>query len=485
MAQYTADFAGDTPGSPPPGFTVRWNVSGSPVWSVTADADASADRIVQLSGASTVKRLLSFDAVDGDANRDEVEVLTRVRISTMNNNFKPVIVVRGSGASGFENGYAVSITLNNIGFYRYVNGGGFNNIGHFNNLFISPAATWLYIRFRVEGTTLKARSWTDQQPEPGWWPAQVTNTQVSGVGWVGFNTFENVTTYAWDYLIVATDGDTADFSDLPATDEIHATTASYCVIGNIPSESIEATTGRYAAVVEEGEPMIATKAAYCVVCLGRIEVPYVYAWPATLDGHDFYFLQLQNLTLVQDTYSEQWYNWGSGASELWRAQYGINWLGNISRITDDLGGTRISNILVGDNTTGALYFLDPEGDEDDDADGTTVPFQRLIYGQAVAYGTDFTPCYGVSLRGSIGEFVDAANMNVTLSYSDNQGHSFYTLPDGAITLTNGNWTEEVSWRSLGSFRNPGRIFRFEDFGALIRVDALQWDDGETDVSFES
>lgn len=241
--------------------------------------------------------------------------------------------------------------------------------------------------------------------------------------------------------------------------------------------SIEASQANLTLPVVTDLTMQATKANCQVVCLGKKELPHILAWTATLDGHDYYFLQLSDLTLVYDFHSEQWYNWGSAARELWRAQIGIDWNANLGHITGQGGELGASSILVGDYISGALYFLDPNLNEDEDYahPGKTLGFQRLTYGQLTLRGIDYIPCNGVQISGSIGENVNASDMDVTLSYSDDQGHTFVNA--GSITFENGNYEQNFHWRSLGSFRGPGRIFKIEDWGAFVRIDGLDMDDG--------
>lgn len=243
-------------------------------------------------------------------------------------------------------------------------------------------------------------------------------------------------------------------------------------------EAIQATQVNYSIPVVEEQTLVATKANYQVVCLGRRELPRVLAWTATLDGHDYYFLQLSDLTLVYDFHSEQWYNWGSSSAELWRAQIGVDWNANLAYIIGSGEAIGASSILVGDYISGALYFLDTNMAEDENyaSPGTRTGFQRLAYGQLAMRGINHVACNGVQIAGSIGENVTASDMSVTLSYSDDQGHTFYECD--AITLVNSEYEMNLHWRSLGSFRGPGRIFKIEDWGALNRIDGMDMDDGE-------
>lgn len=203
---------------------------------------------------------------------------------------------------------------------------------------------------------------------------------------------------------------------------------------------------------------------------GRVDDPVVRAWTFTLDGHDFYVLRLGNdETLVYDVATEQWYVWGSSDTKLWRAYNGHNWLA-----ADNQARDYGSNIFVGDDGNGALYFLDPDGDTDDDAiEGSSVsrPFTRKITGQVTNKGYNSAKVYGVYLEGSLADLPDDVSLaTVNLSYSDDRGVTYNDAGD--VTLVDGDNNVRAVWRSLGSLKMPGRLFQITDTGSLKRIDYL-------------
>jgi hypothetical protein len=130
-------------------------------------------------------------------------------------------------------------------------------------------------------------------------------------------------------------------------------------------------------------------------------------------------------------------------------------------------------VLVGDDGNGSLYFLDPLGSYDDDANfGSDSPrtFLREITGQVITMSFDSVPCFGVQLMGSAGETTDAVNTTVALLTSDDRGHTYddHDTQDVAI----GDYSARVEWWSLGAFSAPGRLFKVQDYGALQRIDYL-------------
>lgn len=257
--------------------------------------------------------------------------------------------------------------------------------------------------------------------------------------------------------------------------DIRASQAIVLAAGNYSAENVAASQAQVLAAVggAGGMDIRASQSLVLVAALGRVSDPRVRAWPFTLDEHSFYVLRLGNSeTLLYEETMEDWYVWGSGESDLWRAYTGCNWL----------GGRRVSgfsNIVVGDDGNGALYFLAPDHDYDDDAllgDASPRSFTRVITGQLHLKGYDSVPCYGVQLLGSIGETVDDG-LTVNLSISDDRGYSYVDMGD--LTVGAEDYVARLNWQSLGSMTAPGRLFRVSDAGMLRRIDSLtmEGDDG--------
>lgn len=211
-------------------------------------------------------------------------------------------------------------------------------------------------------------------------------------------------------------------------------------------------------------------------CIGRTTDPHVRAWMYTLDGHDFYVLRLgSDETLVYDVSTGTWSTFATGYGALWRAFNGQNWIG-----ADSISAGYGSNIVVGDDGNGALYFLDPDGDFDDDPlTGADTPreYERVAIGQIVAHGYDAKRCFGATILGSIGQqrSDDEDARTVSLAVSDDVGTSYVDL--GSLTIPVDEYSTRLNWRSIGSIRYPGRLFKVSDTGALKRIDGMDVDDG--------
>lgn len=266
--------------------------------------------------------------------------------------------------------------------------------------------------------------------------------------------------------------------DNPGTQEIRTSQFDLLTIFNFPSEQVDASQFDTMVTMERQgfTAMMEVSQFDCIAILrGAVDDPTVRAWTFTLDGHDFYVLKLGNTeTLVYDVFAEQWYIWGTRDTNRWRAFTGHNWLGG-RRHAEEYG----SNILVGDESNGALYFLNPmEITDDDPVSGADVPrpFLREIMGQIPMRGYDMKSCYGVSLMGAIGETADVTLTAITLFTSDDEGHSYDEHE--TLNIDPGDYPARADWNSgLGSFAAPGRLFLIQDRGALQRID---WLDMATD-----
>jgi hypothetical protein len=253
-------------------------------------------------------------------------------------------------------------------------------------------------------------------------------------------------------------------------DSLRITQFDLSYIWNIPSISIQSSQFDLSFVSEgTAQLMDVSQLDLLYVYRGRVADPKVRCFTFTLDGHDFYVIRLGTIeTLVFDTQTNQFYIWGSGDSLLWRAYDGCNWLGGYAQ-SAGFG----SNIVVGDDGNGSIYFLNPDADTDDDAiEGSTLQrdFVRRASGQVITKGYSSVRCYGVELLGSIGQYAGAAPSTVTLDYSDDRGQSY--VDAGTYTIDSADYEARLFWRSLGSIRAPGRIFRVTDYGALKRIDSL-------------
>lgn len=206
------------------------------------------------------------------------------------------------------------------------------------------------------------------------------------------------------------------------------------------------------------------------VVRGRDSNPKLRVWTYTLDGHDHYVLRLGTRgTLSYDTLSGEWTDLTSGEGGPFSVNDGVNWNG-----ATGYAGTFGSNVVVGSDSNGALFFFDPDADVDDDAlVGSETPrtFERAVYSEIPTSGYSLTPCFGIQVRGSIG----SNSGDVLLEYSDDRGNTYVSA--GTVSITDEDYDARLDWKSLGSIRAPGRIFRLTDTGTLKRIDSIDLDEG--------
>jgi hypothetical protein len=211
MSSYLQDFGGYTADSAPTGWTDRLDTD----WTLTVRAGdpVFGDQYLEVNpGTSDAHRLYSYDAVDGDANRDDSEVLMRVKKSSSYAVSNMIAAfVRGSGSSGSEYGYLARLTDDDLSLTKLVNGtwtavGSAVQVG--TSLYYIRDEWW-WIRFRVNGTSLKARAWGQNEVEPPFWHLDETDSDVSAAGWDGvWNRDDLGSNHMYvDYFGVGTNGD--------------------------------------------------------------------------------------------------------------------------------------------------------------------------------------------------------------------------------------------------------------------------------------
>lgn len=256
--------------------------------------------------------------------------------------------------------------------------------------------------------------------------------------------------------------------------ELQASLAGVFSIVNFPTLLIHASdVGAVVATNYLARNIQVSSVGALVVARGRIDNPKLRAWTFTLDGHDFYVLRCgDSFTLVYDVYSEQWMDWSSPDYEFWRPNTGMNWLGG-----QLFGSTYGSDVVVGDDVHGLLYFLDPEQPFDQSpvefAPVQERYFERITMGQVPIRGREVLPCFAAWITTDMGDpaYLGAG---VTLYTSDDGGETFDD--HGLVTVTPGEFAPELAWYSLGQIGAPGRLFKIVDDGAIARIDGMEMND---------
>lgn len=245
--------------------------------------------------------------------------------------------------------------------------------------------------------------------------------------------------------------------------------ANSLAVYNVPADQIKSTVaGVTVPFTRISQSMRVSQASVMAVVTGLVANPRLRSWYYTLDGHDMFVLRLGTAgkTLVFDLSTNQWAWWTSPDSPRWRPSCSTHW-----RTSGSLAGIYGSDVVVGDDSTGVLWVLDPmKGEDDRLIESGTIPFERIATGQMTATGRTPVPIYSVGLSASLGN-PKSTDATVLLNYSDDMGKTFVTANEPMVSES-GNYDQEFIWRSLGQVRAPGRLFRIVDHGAFARIDSL-------------
>lgn len=212
MAQYFTDFSEYATGVQPSDWTERWHTDAD--FTVETDAGATGGKRLEAVALAAQRHFLSWDAIDGDADRDDVEILTRFMMSTTAPSSLGVAAARGSGTDTTENALKTELDGQNTYVGKYT-AGSYSTID--NNPDSYVADVWYWLRVRWNGTAVQASRWTGALgDEPGAWEIDTTDTGITGVGWVGLMTWALDAVY-WDLIGVGTNGDSAPSETTQAT----------------------------------------------------------------------------------------------------------------------------------------------------------------------------------------------------------------------------------------------------------------------------
>ena len=220
MATYSTSFDSYTTDAQPSDWAMRWLTTGV-TWATRAKSGAEGGKVLERTQTTIARAHLSWDAVDADATRADSEILVRFRQS-VNNVAVMQLYARASGSAGSETFY--SVELASVSATSLVlgsrNGGVFNAIDSGvtqADILGLKANSWYYCRFRVNGTSLKARIWEDGKEEPSTWQLDAVDSAISAAGWSGVGANFSGTTVDYDWFSVGTNGDTAPLSTSTAT----------------------------------------------------------------------------------------------------------------------------------------------------------------------------------------------------------------------------------------------------------------------------
>lgn len=208
MAVFWIDFSGETTGAAPANFTARWTSTGE-TWAVREKAGALGGKCLEHTRTTTARRLFSWDTPGTDTNQ---EILVRWRSTAAFSGDQFWIVLRGAGAAGTEEGYIFRNTSTTSIQIARVVAGTLTTIGAAVTIPSLVNNEWYWMRFRVNGSDLKAKIWAGEHlSEPAAWTIERTDTNITASGWLGVGNAATTGTRDYDDMAAATAGDTAAF----------------------------------------------------------------------------------------------------------------------------------------------------------------------------------------------------------------------------------------------------------------------------------
>ena len=254
MATYQTDFSEYTSDVQPSDWTERWNSGNGTALARSGAATTyiGADYL-EMDVTTNGTYLVSWDDIDADAERQDSEVLIRVRTPTqpsLSTSWWAGVVMRGSGSIGSDAaGYAFYIhEEDRIQISRFSSGTSTFVAGEFvtymwgDGSAVYDADEWIWMRCRVNGSNLYMKVWLDGMDEPDLWTLETTDTNITGDGWVGVTAYDTTNEdVQYDFVSVATNGDTAPYPDVDTSVVTRVTAAPVEVLSSDPSPQARVT----------------------------------------------------------------------------------------------------------------------------------------------------------------------------------------------------------------------------------------------------
>jgi hypothetical protein len=210
MSNYIDTFQSASVGAGlPTGWSAKWN---TPTWSVIEE---SSDKLVHMPSTSPASRWgVTLDSVDSDADRDDVDIIVKLRFSATASVSLAGLLVRATGTSSADsNGYAcVLYGPDKIRINKYV-AGVLTSVTTVDSGPSFASDAWYFLRFRCVGTSLQAKVWTGAVgDQPSAWLIDITDASVTGVGGAGFFATGASVQYDFAEIAIATNGDVPTFT---------------------------------------------------------------------------------------------------------------------------------------------------------------------------------------------------------------------------------------------------------------------------------
>ena len=244
-------------------LTKRWHTANETTAAAAASSVAEDGYVFNAEWSASARRFISWDALDGDADRDDIELLARFQLEgTSRIDLEFGLGVRGSGTDTTETGYVVYLDELFSNDIRLVLGE-FSS-GTFSNVQTGTSRTfakrfqdgWWYLRFRANGTSLKARMWKDgYEAEPSTWDIDATDSTHTAAGWNGFYCGAANKLFTVDYLSAGTAGASAPLR-VDTDNPYRLTTAQLHALHRDASPPVRLTTAQLHALHRDASPPV-------------------------------------------------------------------------------------------------------------------------------------------------------------------------------------------------------------------------------------
>jgi hypothetical protein len=214
LGLYTDNFS---VGSPLDNWTEYWLESNftQTIAASTETAKVGSDNLY-LANSASQRSVLTFDTPGGF---DDGEVLALVNLddNAYNWNYPIRVGLRISGSNGSENAYFCDIrgqTADRVGITR-LDSGASTELGSVTLFQILASSVQHWVRFRVNGTSLKAKIWEYRNHEPDEWQIETTDSNLTS-GLSGLGIYDITAHYYCEYFAVDSSGGTVPVPALTA-----------------------------------------------------------------------------------------------------------------------------------------------------------------------------------------------------------------------------------------------------------------------------
>jgi hypothetical protein len=204
VEHFATDFSEYTPDVQPSDWTERWHTTVASSTVITSSGFGFKQ--LETVHSSDGRYYLSWDTPGPDYLYVNVEVLAKVMFESDELAYNVRIVLHGTGGDTNEDGYLLDFfpVDDEIRITEFTSGSA-SALGA-DVAKTLDIDTWYWVRFRRNGSDLKAKVWEDGTPEPGSWDIERTDASNTE-GRVGFGSQRD--TVHCDWFSVATEGGTA------------------------------------------------------------------------------------------------------------------------------------------------------------------------------------------------------------------------------------------------------------------------------------